>query len=100
MKVLVTGSAGFIGFHISRQLLGDGFDVVGIDNLSPYYDKNLKYARLAETGISKNSISGKQPVKSEKWPAYRFCEIDIEDQDKLDRLLEREKFDRLVQFRS
>lgn len=46
MKILVTGSAGFIGFHTARRLLDDGFDVIGIDNLNPYYDVGLKKARL------------------------------------------------------
>ena len=51
MRVMVTGAAGFIGFHLSRTLLDRGDDVVGLDNLNDYYDVNLKYARLAETGI-------------------------------------------------
>src|SRR5260370_38705200 len=46
MKVLVTGTAGFIGFHLATRLLRDGFDVYGIDNLNDYYDVNLKKARL------------------------------------------------------
>lgn len=46
MKILVTGSAGFIGFHLSRRLLADGHDVIGYDNLSAYYDVNLKRSRL------------------------------------------------------
>ncbi len=52
MKILVTGAAGFIGFHLSEKLLGSGFTVVGIDNINDYYDVNLKYARLNELGIS------------------------------------------------
>ncbi|MFQ5484137.1 MAG: NAD-dependent epimerase [Desulfobacterales bacterium] len=47
MKVLVTGAAGFIGFHLSKRLLEDGYRVIGIDNLNPYYDITLKEARLA-----------------------------------------------------
>ena len=47
-KILVTGSAGFIGFHFSRNLLEDGFEVLGIDNMNDYYDPFLKEARLAE----------------------------------------------------
>src|SRR5262249_24801817 len=46
MKVLVTGAAGFIGFHLATRLLREGFDVYGIDNLNDYYDVNLKKARL------------------------------------------------------
>ena len=48
MKYLVTGAAGFIGFHSTKRLFEQGYDVVGIDNLNDYYDVNLKLARLAE----------------------------------------------------
>ena len=47
-NVLVTGAAGFIGFHLCRRLLKDGVKITGIDNLSPYYDVNLKKDRLAQ----------------------------------------------------
>ena len=46
MKILLTGSAGFIGFHLSKSLLDDGHSILGIDNINPYYDKKLKYDRL------------------------------------------------------
>ena len=49
--VLVTGAAGFIGFHIARRLLAEGRAVVGIDNLNSYYDPELKKARLAELAV-------------------------------------------------
>ena len=56
MEVLVTGSAGFIGFHLCKKLLENGIDVVGVDNLNSYYDKNLKIARNKQLkNISKNS---------------------------------------------
>ena len=48
MKILVTGVAGFIGFHVAKQLLKEGFEVVGIDNLNDYYDVRLKKARLSK----------------------------------------------------
>ena len=53
MKILVTGAAGFIGFHLSKRLLDQGHQVVGIDNINDYYDINLKYARLNELGIQR-----------------------------------------------
>ena len=58
-KVLVTGAAGFIGFHVCKNLLEVGYDVIGVDNLNSYYDVNLKYARLKklEECISSNKSS-------------------------------------------
>ena len=51
-KILVTGAAGFIGFHIIKTLLENGDEVTGIDNINNYYDVKLKYSRLIESGIS------------------------------------------------
>lgn len=53
-KILVTGSAGFIGFHLSRRLLGEGNNIVALDNLNNYYDVNLKLARLKQIEDHKN----------------------------------------------
>jgi UDP-glucuronate 4-epimerase len=64
--VLVTGAAGFIGFHVARRLLQDGRNVVGVDNLSPYYDPALKQARLAELA---------------PFPGFRFEKLDLADRD-------------------
>src|SRR5688500_16123928 len=48
MRILLTGAAGFIGFHLSRRLLAEGHDVIGLDNVNGYYDVTLKEARLAQ----------------------------------------------------
>ena len=53
MKILVTGAAGFIGFHVAKYLAEQGNSVIGLDNINSYYDVDLKYARLKEAGISK-----------------------------------------------
>ena len=56
MKILVTGTAGFIGFHLAKKLLERGDEVVGLDNINDYYDVNLKYGRLKELGIKKKVL--------------------------------------------
>ena len=81
MKILVTGAAGFIGFHTARMLLKRGDEVVGIDNLNPYYDPTLKAARLAIL---------------EQQPKFRFLKMDISDRGAIEETFEREGFQRVV----
>lgn len=96
MKILVTGSAGFIGFHLVGALLRDENEVVGIDNINDYYDVRLKYARLSQCGIHKEAITENRLVKSERYPAYRFQPLDLTDLVGLDTLFETERFDVVV----
>lgn len=79
--ILVTGAAGFIGFHVTRRLLGQGASVVGIDNLNAYYDPNLKQARLAEL----------TPC-----PAFCFERMDLADRDAVARLFATHRFARVI----
>ena len=72
MKILVTGSAGFIGFHLTNQLLAGGFNVVGLDSINDYYQVSLKYDRLATAGIAKAGIQYNQLVTSVTKPGYSF----------------------------
>ena len=58
MKILVTGTAGFIGSHLAIKLLERGDEVVGLDNINDYYDQNVKYGRLQRTGILENLKDG------------------------------------------
>ena len=67
MKILVTGAAGFIGFHTVMRLLERGDEVIGLDNINDYYDVNLKYGRLAETGIDREAVDWYKFVQSEKY---------------------------------
>ena len=92
-KILVTGSAGFIGFHLTRRLLGCGYEIGGIDSINDYYDVRLKYNRLLETGIEEKLIIEKEPVASKLTSKYRFFKIDLTDRDEINKLFSQEKFD-------
>lgn len=96
MKILITGSAGFIGYHLAKLLLQRGETVVGIDNINDYYDVELKYARLNECGISRDAEKWHTPVQSPKFPNYSFIRMNLEDRDELNRLFETESFDTVV----
>jgi len=61
-KILVTGAAGFIGYHLCKSLIEDGYEVLGVDNINDYYDVNLKYARLKELGIKKEKIINSKSI--------------------------------------
>ena len=93
MKILITGTAGFIGFHTAKRFISERFEIVGLDNINDYYDKNLKYARLYETGIIKNEIEYGKLVQSKKYKNYRFIKLQIEDKEEILKLFETEKFD-------
>lgn len=80
-KVLVTGAAGFIGFHLSQLLMKQGYQVIGIDNLNDYYDVNLKYGRL-------------EILKKEE--DFTFYKIDLKDKEEIDNLFEKYKFDYVI----
>ncbi|MDQ1298341.1 MAG: UDP-glucuronate 4-epimerase [Campylobacterota bacterium] len=93
MKILVTGTAGFIGFHLAKKLLERGDEVVGLDNINDYYDVNLKYGRLKELGIEKDSIREGEFSVSSKYPAHRFVKLNLADREGMDKLFREEKFD-------
>ena len=80
-KVLVTGAAGFIGYHVARRLLAAGWQVVGLDSLDPYYDVTLKQARLAQL---------------EPLPGFRFARLDLVDRAGMADLFAREAFSHVV----
>jgi UDP-glucuronate 4-epimerase len=97
IKYLVTGSAGFIGFHLIERLLKDEeCEIVGLDNINDYYDVNLKYARLKESGIPKEKIDYNTFVVSEKNKRYRFIRLNLEDKKNILQLFESEKFDFVI----
>ncbi len=94
MKILVTGAAGFIGFHLSKKLLALGHTVVGIDNINDYYDINLKYARLKELGIDReNAEVFYQETISSTNENFKFIRLNLEDKEELLQLFTTEKFE-------
>ena len=81
MNILVTGAAGFIGFHVARKLLARGDRVVGLDNLNDYYDVNLKLARLALI---------------ENQPGFTFARLDLQDRPAMEALFRQHHFDAVI----
>jgi UDP-glucuronate 4-epimerase len=81
MKILVTGAAGFIGYHVAQLLIERGDDVVGLDNLNDYYDVTLKQARLA---------------RLKKAPNFHFVKLDLADRPGMEKLFADSAFDRVV----
>ena len=96
MKIFVTGAAGFIGFHLCKQLLEAGYTVVGLDNINSYYDPELKYGRLNELGISKTQLVENIEVASSTWPAFSFIQADLADRACMDALFTKHSFDLVV----
>lgn len=96
MKILVTGAAGFIGFHTVMRLLERGDEVIGLDNINDYYDVNLKYGRLAETGIDREAVDWYKFVQSEKYVRYRFIRANLEDKQVIQMLFANEHFDKVI----
>ena len=95
MKILVTGTAGFIGFHIAKRLIARGDEVVGIDSINSYYDVNLKYSRLKQTGVNQGSIEYGIPVVSNQHPNYTFIKLNLEDREGINKLFEEHRFQRV-----
>jgi len=83
MRVLITGTAGFIGFHLTQAILNTGFEVLGIDNINDYYDVNLKYARLQTLGIPSNIIQPNKWCNSQKWQQLQFVQTDLHDKEQI-----------------
>ena len=66
-NIMITGAAGFIGFHLSRVLKDKNYTITALDNINDYYDQKLKYGRLNELGFNKSEIKEDEVIKSEKY---------------------------------
>lgn len=95
MKILVTGSAGFIGYYLAKRLLERDDEVVGLDSINDYYDVSVKFGRLAETGIEKDRIEYNKLIPSDTYDNYQFIQLNLEDRVNVDAFFKKQKFDRV-----
>lgn len=95
MKILITGAAGFIGFFVSKKLIKEGHEIVGLDSINDYYDVDLKYARLKELGISRDNAEKFGHIGHSKThpDSFSFIRLNLEDREALPKLFETQKFD-------
>jgi len=94
-KILITGTAGFIGFHLVQKLIHFDYQIIGLDNINSYYDVNLKYKRLEECGILHSDIQYNKLIQSQKFPNYKFIKLNLEDKENIDKLFENEQIDKV-----
>jgi UDP-glucuronate 4-epimerase len=98
MKILVTGTAGFIGSHLAQKLIERGDEVIGFDCINDYYDINVKYGRLQRSGIIANlkdgeSIEYNKLLISSTNSNYKFIKLNLEDKENMMKLFAEQKFD-------
>jgi UDP-glucuronate 4-epimerase len=79
MKILITGAAGFIGYHLTKFLLDKGHEITGIDSINAYYDTSLKFDRLADLGIDKSLVEQSKSIKSTRYSSFQFIQLNIAD---------------------
>jgi UDP-glucuronate 4-epimerase len=96
MKILITGAAGFIGYHLINKIIKDGSEAIGLDSINDYYEVGMKYDRLSSAGILKKAIRYNHLVKSTSLPSYSFIQLKLEDKVNLDALFLSEQFDVVV----
>lgn len=95
MRILVTGAAGFIGFHLCRELLAKGHTVTGLDNINNYYSTGLKFGRLKELGIAQECIEEGKITDSTVYPAFSFIKCPLEDNTLMESVFAQGNFDKV-----
>jgi UDP-glucuronate 4-epimerase len=95
-KILITGSAGFIGFHLANYLINKNFKIIGLDSINEYYDVELKINRLRESGFNENKIKYGELQESNIYSNYSFIKLNLEDKDSLFKLFEKHNFDFVI----
>jgi len=103
MKILVTGTAGFIGFHLAKRLLERGDEVIGLDCINDYYDRCVKYGRLEQMGLDVEAIKDEDLSSSkfvlhnsQSFPNYKFVKMNLENRENIQKLFAQEKFDKVM----
>lgn len=96
MKILLTGNAGFIGFHAAKRLLDEGHEVTGLDAVNDYYNVNLKFDRLEASGFNHFEIVYNTIIRSKTLPNYYFTRLKLEDREALQQLFTIHQFDQVV----
>ncbi|MES2645701.1 MAG: NAD-dependent epimerase [Bacteroidota bacterium] len=96
MNILITGTAGFIGYHVAKRMIAEGWNVTGLDSVNDYYDVTLKYDRLKDCGIDRELVSYNKMVPGSSSSNYKFIQLKLEDRENLQQLFADQKFDVVI----